>query len=430
MYLKHFGLKTKPFLVTPETEAFFTGGTRHSFWESLLYVLKTEEGIFKVVGEVGSGKTTVCRYLLKKLSAKRFKTIYFADPTLTREQMLYALADGLDLPLDRAAPELMIVMLQKKLAEIYSSDRKVVLLIDEAHAMPEETLDQIRLLSQVEASGNKIMQIVLFGPEELDHNLALPELRPVRERITQSFRLKRLNLKDISEYIEFKMNAAGYEGPPVFSQNSIKLMVRLTNGVPRRINILADKALLSSGLGGRFDVNSKDIMTAAREIKLEKTATSADTWLVGFGSFFAGSAISIAILSLALSKGWVHIDSPFNRPSETARSEVEGPSTSSPSIPGMAPPLAPPPLAPPYESSASSPSASAAGQATAGSIGQAGTSAERLSPNPKITIQKPRFEATPVDPQSILSGVMDQKDQTFGTPASSDNDRTSGDGKR
>lgn len=425
MYLKHFGLKTKPFLVTPETEAFFTGGTRHSFWESLLYVLKTEEGIFKVVGEVGSGKTTVCRYLLKKLPAKRFKTVYFADPTLTREQMLYALADGLDLPLDRAAPELMIVMLQKKLAEIYSSDRKVVLLIDEAHAMPEETLDQIRLLSQVEASGNKIMQMVLFGPEELDHNLALPELRPVRERITQSFRLKRLNLKDISEYIEFKMNAAGYEGPPVFSQNSIKLMVRLTNGVPRRINILADKALLSSGLGGRFDVNSKDIITAAREIKLEKTATSADTWLVGFGSFFAGSAISIAILSLALSKGWVHIDSPFNRPPETARTEVEGPSSGSLSIPGMAPPFAPP-----SGSSAATASASASGQATTGSVGLTGTSGDRVSANPKITIQKPRFEATPVDPQSILSGVMDQKDQTFGTPTLSDNDRTSGDGKR
>ena len=307
MYLKHFGLKTKPFLVTPETESFFTGGTRHAFWESLIYVLKTEEGIFKVVGEVGSGKTTVCRYLLKKLPAKSFKTIYFADPTLTREQMLFALADGLDLPLDRSAPETMILKLQKRLADIYASERRVVLLIDEAHAMPEETLDQIRLLSQVEASGSKIMQIVLFGPEELDHNLALPELRPVRERITQSFRLKRLNLKDISEYLDFKMKAAGYEGPHVFTSNAVKLMARLTNGVPRRINILADKALLSAGLDGRFAVSSKDIVAAAREIKLEKNRTSADSWLIGLGSFFAGSAISIAILSLALSKGWVHM---------------------------------------------------------------------------------------------------------------------------
>lgn len=408
MYLKHFGLKTKPFLVTPETEAFFTGGSRHSFWESLVYVLKTEEGIFKVVGEVGSGKTTVCRYLLKKLPSKRFKTIYFADPTLTREQMLYALADGLDLPLDRAAPELMIVMLQKKLAEIYSSDRKVVLLIDEAHAMPEETLDQIRLLSQVEASGNKIMQIVLFGPEELDHNLALPELRPVRERITQSFRLKRLNLKDISEYLDFKMKSAGYEGPTVFSQNAIRLMVRLTNGVPRRINILADKALLSAGLGGRFTVNSKDILTAAREIKLEKTRTSADSWLIGFGSFFAGSAISIAVLSLALSKGWVHIDSPFDRPQEASRTEIEAPSAVALPLPSLAPPMAKPGI----EASAQT---------------HAGDSANATQTKP-IVIQKPRFEAAPVDPQSILSGVMEQR--TFGTPTSADNDRTIGDSRR
>jgi MSHA biogenesis protein MshM len=405
VYLKHFGLKTKPFLVTPETEAFFTGGSRHAFWESLVYVLKTEEGIFKVVGEVGSGKTTVCRYLLKKLPAKRFKTVYFADPTLTREQMLYALADGLDLPLDRAAPELMIVMLQKKLAEIYSSDRKVVLLIDEAHAMPEETLDQIRLLSQVEAIGNKIMQIVLFGPEELDHNLALPELRPVRERITQSFRLKRLNLRDISEYLDFKLKAAGYEGPSVFTQNSIKLMTRLTNGVPRRINILADKALLSSGLAGRFDVNSKDILTAAREIKLEKTRTKADTWLVGLGSFFAGSAFSIALLSLALSRGWVHIDSPFDRPTDTARSEALDSS------------VAPPTVAPPVTKPESSGTSNGARDEKGAVIVQ----------NPS---QKQRTETAPVDPQSILSGVIDPKDQTFGTPSSGDNDRTAGDGKR
>jgi MSHA biogenesis protein MshM len=407
VYLKHFGLKTKPFLVTPETEAFFTGGSRHAFWESLVYVLKTEEGIFKVVGEVGSGKTTVCRYLLKKLPAKRFKTIYFADPTLTREQMLYALADGLDLPLDRAAPELMIVMLQKKLAEIYSSERKVVLLIDEAHAMPEETLDQIRLLSQVEAIGNKIMQIVLFGPEELDHNLALPELRPVRERITQSFRLKRLNLRDISEYLDFKMKAAGYEGPNVFTQNSIKLMVRLTNGVPRRINILADKALLSSGLAGRFDVNSKDILTAAREIKLEKTRTHADTWLVGLGSFFAGSAFSIALLSLALSRGWVHIDSPFDRPADAARSEAMDSNGATP------PPAVAPSVAKPEPSATNT-----------------GARAEKGTVSSQTPIQKPRTENAPVDPQSILSGVIDPKDQTFGAPSSGDNDRTAGDGKR
>ncbi len=415
MYLKHFGLKTKPFLVTPETESFFTGGTRHAFWESLVYVLKTDEGIFKVVGEVGSGKTTVCRYLLKKLSTKRFKTIYFADPTLTREQMLFALADGLDLPLDRSAPETMIVKLQKRLAEIYASDRRVVLLIDEAHAMPEETLDQIRLLSQVEASGNKIMQIVLFGPEELDHNLALPELRPVRERITQSFRLKRLNLKDISEYLVFKMKSAGYEGPNVFTLNAVKLMVRMTNGVPRRINILADKALLSAGLDGRFEVSAKDIVTAAREIKLEKNRTNADSWLIGFGAFFAGSALSIAALSLALSKGWVHIDSPLDR--QRAPTTVD---STLPDVP--AGPVVPPsPMTPPV--------GAAPGIKVPSVPGATGT-ADAASSSAPVAIQKPRFDTPVVDPQSILSGVMDPKAQGFGTPASSEGDRTAGDSKR
>jgi MSHA biogenesis protein MshM len=408
VYLKHFGLKSKPFLVTPETEAFFTGGTRHAFWESLIYVLKTDDGIFKVVGEVGSGKTTVCRYLLKKLPPKRFKTIYFADPTLSREQMLYALADGLDLVLDRTAPETMILKLQKRLAEIYASERKVVLLIDEAHAMPEETLDQLRLLSQVEASGNKIMQILLFGPEELDHNLALPELRPVRERITQSFRLRRLNLKDISQYLAFKLKAAGYEGPPIFTGNAIKLMVRLTNGVPRRINILADKALLSCGLDGRFEVKSLDIIAAAKEIKLEKNRTSSDSWLIGLGSFFAGAALSIAMLSLALSKGWVHIDSPFDRREQDARVPtqplaISGADTLS-SAAARAAPTSPAAL-----------SAAPASDAKANAVSNPG---------------KTRPNLPSVDSASILSGVMDPKDQGFSASTPVDFDRTSGDSRR
>ncbi len=445
VYLKHFGLKTKPFQVTPETESFFTGGSRHAFWESLLYVLRKEDGIFKVVGEVGSGKTTVCRFLLKRLPSKQFKTIYFADPTLTREQMLWALADGLDVPLERKSPETAILKLQKRLAEIYASQRRVVLLIDEAHAMPEQTLDQIRLLSQVEASGNKIMQIVLFGPEELDHNLALPELRPVRERITQSFRLKKLDLKDISEYLAFKMASAGYEGPNVFTLQAVKVVARLSNGVPRRINILADKGLLSAAIEGRFDVTDKDILIAAREIKLEKARTSADTWLVGVGAFFAGSALSVAVLAFALSKGWVHIDSPFAPQPAASGSAANGPPLSVPlEVPSGPPSSAapgsarPPDLAPllpslggaaPGVPSVSPPAGPSIAPAGAPAVPTPAPGAGGSPPGPPLSAPGPAIapllpSITPpappksaVDPQSILSGVVDPDSPAFATPS-------------
>ncbi len=388
MYLKHFGLHSKPFLVTPETEAFFLGGSRKAIFESISYVAENEEGIFKVTGEVGSGKTTVCRYLLKTLSPKKYKIIYIADPTLTREQMMYALCDGLGIEANRATSEIVVLNLQKGLAQLHESGRRVLLLIDEAHAMPEETLDQIRLISQIEASGSKLMRVALFGPEELDHNLALPELRAVRDRITQSFRIKRLGLEDIGSYLSFKMKASGYEGPMVFSANAVKLIARLTNGIPRRLNIVADKALLAASLDNRYEVQSQDIAVAAKEIKLERTRTKSDSWMVGIGSFFSGAAVAIAGLSFALNQGWVQIKAREVAPTENAANQGQN-----------------------------SGSSSANGSVNSNNI----PNLPALPALPASNLPAPGNATTPpaskdLDPNSILSGVADEKAAGFGTP--------------
>ncbi len=376
MYLKHFGLTTKPFLVTPETEAFFKGGSRKNLLESIEYVLANEEGIIKVTGEVGSGKTTVCRYLLKSLG-NRFKPLYIADPTLTREQMLFAVADGLGVEFSRNNPEAMVVALQKRLAKYYEDGRKIVLMVDEAHAMPEETLDQIRLLSQIEAGGNRIMQVILLGPQELDHNLALPELRAVRDRIVHAFRIKRLTLGDISDYLAFKLKAAGYDGPTVFTPNAVRLIARLSNGLPRRINVVADKALLSCSLEQRFEVRSRDIASAAREIKLERSVTEGDTWLIRIGSFFLGATAGILLLMFALNRGWVSVSTP-----DTATDPNSvAPTEAAPSKQGN---ITPPPVAT-----------------------KPGTKAGAPGTPPAPT----------VDPQSILSGVLDSNEYSFAKPA-------------
>jgi MSHA biogenesis protein MshM len=382
VYLKHFGLNSKPFLVTPETESFYKGGSRKNLLESIEYVLANEEGIVKITGEVGSGKTTICRYLLKTLPA-RFKSIYIADPTLSREQMLFAVADGLGVEFSRRNPEAMVVALQKKLGEYYEEGRKIVLMVDEAHAMPEETLDQIRLLSQLEAGGNRIMQVILLGPQELDHNLALPELRAVRDRIVHAFRIKRLTLADIAEYLSFKMANAGYEGPQVFSQNAVRLIGRLSNGLPRRINVVADKALLSSSLDLRFEVRSRDIASAAREIKLERSITEGDTWLIRIGSFFMGATAGILCLMFALNQGWVSVKTPA-----TAAASQEQ------IIEGAAP-----------GDSANT------GNSRQGSITQipgVRTSSDANGPSPS------NIPVPAVDAQSILSGVLEGDDYNFG----------------
>jgi MSHA biogenesis protein MshM len=380
VYLKHFGLKGKPFLVSPETESFFLGGSRKAIFESISYVVQNEEGIFKITGEVGSGKTTVCRYLLKTLSPKKYKIIYIADPSLTREQMMFALSDGLDIEASRNSPETLVLNLQKRLAHLHKTGRRVLLLIDEAHAMPEETLDQIRLISQIEASGSKLMRVALFGPEELDHNLALPELRAVRDRITQSFRLKRLTVEDIAAYLKFKLESVGYDGPLVFSQNATRIIARLTNGIPRRINIVADKALLYAALDNRFEVQSPDIAVAAKEIKLERTRTKTDNWMVGIGSFFAGAAVAVAGLSFALNQGWVQLKTKSNTAIISNENNTSGSNGRSNVV-----------VQPITPSSVTLPSTST------------------LPPVPSAsTISKD------LDPNSILSGVADEKATGFG----------------
>ncbi len=329
MYLDTFGLRARPFPVSPDIDAFFAGGSRKELCDALRAALDDDGGIVKVTGEVGSGKTTLARHLVNTLPVDRFVAILLADPSLTREQMLYAVAEGLEMPAVRTDPELLLVRLKRRLAEIHGSGRRVLLLVDEAHAMPEGTLDQVRLLAQIDAGDRKIMPVVILGPEELDQNLALPELRAVRERIVHSFRLRRLAGHEIDDYLTFKLRAFGWNGARLFSSNAVRTIRRLSGGNLRRINLLADRSLAAIAKDRRDLVQSTDIDAAARAIRFERRRVSADAWVIGTSAFVAGAAIAVAALSFALSQGWVHIRTP-NEVSSSAGSEVR---VTSPAIP-------------------------------------------------------------------------------------------------
>ncbi len=261
MYLEHFGLTEAPFKITPHTEFFFSGASRGETLEALLYSITSGEGIVKVTGEVGAGKTMLCRVLMERLPPS-VETIYLAVPSLSRDEMLATIAGDLDLETQGMSTTKLIRALQEKLIEIHAEGRQVVALIDEAHAMPLETLEEIRLLSNLETSHFKLMQIVLFGQPELDQHLSLQNMRQLRERITHSFRLLPLPPRDIRDYVDFRLRAAGYKGPELFTADSLKLIAEASEGLTRRINIYCDKTLLAAFAAGTHTV-TPDLVRAA-----------------------------------------------------------------------------------------------------------------------------------------------------------------------
>jgi MSHA biogenesis protein MshM len=270
MYLEHFGLREAPFRITPHTEFFFSGANRGATLEALLYAITAGEGMVKVTGEVGSGKTMLCRVLMERLP-ESVETIYLAVPSLTRDEMLGAIAGELGLDVTGANTTKLIRLLQEKLIEIHSTGHQVVALIDEAHAMPLATLEEIRLLSNLETGTEKLLQIVLFGQPELDAHLNLEHMRQLKERITHSFTLAPLPPRDVKDYVNFRLRAAGYHGPDLFGPESLRIITEASEGLTRRINIFADKTLLAAFAAGTHTVTADHARAAVTDTQIVLT---------------------------------------------------------------------------------------------------------------------------------------------------------------
>jgi len=261
LYLEHFGLTEPPFRITPHTDFFFEGADRGATLEALIYAVLHDEGIVRVSGEVGSGKTMLCRVLMERLP-QQVATIYLATPSLARDEILHAIADDLELKLSPERRSVALRELQEHLIGLYGAGRRVVILIDEAHVMPEDTLEQVRLLSNLESNRHKLLQIVLFGQPELDETLAKPALRQLRDRITHGFRMRPLAAHEVAKYLSFRMRAAGYRGPEVFTPRAVALVARASGGLTRRINILADKSLLAAYTENTHAITKRHVRAA------------------------------------------------------------------------------------------------------------------------------------------------------------------------
>jgi MSHA biogenesis protein MshM len=332
MYYSFFGLKQPPFKITPDTDFFFEGGNRGAVLEALIYAITHGEGIIKVTGEVGSGKTMLCRVLQARLP-KSVETVYLANPSVSPEEIMHAIAFELQLPIARDAGRLVVMhALNEYLVARHAEGRQVVIFVEESQSMPLATLEEMRLLSNLETKQYKLLQIVLFGQPELDENLAKPQIRQLRERITHSFSLGPLKPEEVRAYIAFRLRAAGYHGPDLFPPAVIRYMTQATAGLTRRINIVADKALLAAFAENTHNITAKHVRAAVHDSEFSGKARppTKHGWLAPAAAFLLG-AIAVA----GLYRAYTHLNT--DAPARTRGSDA-APASSPPAAPESAKP--------------------------------------------------------------------------------------------
>jgi len=244
MYLEFFGMRELPFTLTPNTEFFIDLDGHHQALEVIQLALSSGEGFIKITGEVGTGKTLLCRRLLNTLGDE-FVTAYIPNPFLTPDGLMLALAEELDLPVSPEKGRHHILgQINTKLMDIRKAGKQVVFLLDEAQAMPEESIEALRLLTNLETESEKLLQVVLFGQPELNDLLNRDSLRQLKQRITFSYVLPVLNQEEVTSYINHRLSRSGFAGVNLFNNKAIEDLFKASAGIPRLINILCHKALL------------------------------------------------------------------------------------------------------------------------------------------------------------------------------------------
>ena len=265
LYLNHFNLSNDPFRITPDTEFFFTGGQRGDILEGLIVASLHDEGIVSVVSEIGMGKTMLSRMLLERLRSLPSDTVYLANPVFDRGEVLGAIARDLMPEPPQGNRTQILEALEAVLIERYAQGRRVVVVVDEAHSMPASTLEEIRLLSNLETTQHKLIKIVLFGQPELDVLLDAPQLRQVKDRISHRFELQPFSAAEASAYLMFRLHKAGWKGGELFDAAALKLLALASEGRTRKLNMLADKAMLAAYAQGVLQVGVEQVKRAASD---------------------------------------------------------------------------------------------------------------------------------------------------------------------
>jgi MSHA biogenesis protein MshM len=317
MYLEQFGLREFPFSLTPDTSYFFACSSYQEALNTLLIAARNGEGFIKITGEVGNGKTLLCRKFLATLNsdktsinvigtqdaaaaggtATKFVTAYIPNPYLEPRSLLLALAGEFRIELDSSVDQHQLLKeLTFALLKFAREGKRVLVCLDEAQAMPQESLEVLRLLTNLETEKRKLMQVVLFGQPELDENLKHHSVRQLRQRISFQYELTGLRPDELDRYLRHRLLVAGYKGDTLFRSGAVALLHRVTGGTPRLVNILANKALLAAYGEGRQQVTAQHIRRAAAD-----TPEARRDWMVWvWGSFAALVLVMLTLIGVWL----------------------------------------------------------------------------------------------------------------------------------
>lgn len=265
MYLEHFNLNTLPFTLTPNTGFYCNLPGHQAALNVLLVSLRAGEGFIKITGEVGAGKTLLCRLLLEKLD-KDFVTAYIPNPDLTPSGLRRALALELQVPAPLPVDQhRLLSVITEQLIKLHQEGKRVVLIIDEAQTLAYESLEAIRLLTNLETETTKLLQVVLFGQPELDTKINKNNLRQLRQRITFSYCLPQLSRDEIETYLCHRLTMAGYTLGSPFTKRALQLLFVKSNGIPRLINILAHKSMMVAFGKNEKKVDHKSVNVAIKD---------------------------------------------------------------------------------------------------------------------------------------------------------------------
>ena len=298
MYESYYGLSEKPFNITPDTEFYYQSVTHQNALNVLLVAIRSGDGFIKLTGEVGTGKTLLCRKLLDLLD-QHYSTIYIPNPYMSCDLLLKAVVEEMGLS-DTLQGDNYLSCINRKLIENAQNNIQTIILLDEAQSLPVESLEAIRLLSNLETEKKKLIQIVLFGQPELDAHLQQNSIRQLRQRISHSCHITGLSLETLSFYIEHRLLAAGYNGPRLFSDAAIRYLFKHSQGVPRLINLLCNKAMMLAYASGEFNVTRRHMKMAVEDHETERQSRSWRYWfalvLIGISSSALFGQLDISML--------------------------------------------------------------------------------------------------------------------------------------
>jgi len=266
VYLDYYGLTEPPFDITPNPRFLFYSGKHREAFNHLLYGIRERKGFVQMTGEVGAGKTTLCRAMLEQLDG-HYSTALILNPILSAEELVKAIALEFGLQVQGLDRLDTIGVINKFLLQQVESGRETVLIIDEAQDLTDELLEQVRLLSNLETDNRKLLQIILFGQPELRARLNNHRLRQLRQRITVRYHLSPLNRYEVTRYVQHRLHVSGGNGSPYFTRLALWRVHRYSKGIPRLVNAVCDKALLAGFVQQQDKIGFRMVGQAVRELE-------------------------------------------------------------------------------------------------------------------------------------------------------------------